>query len=47
MIAIFVYIRFAVFSEVRRAAAAREWPAAAAALGRIRLLRCSSTSFSR
>ena len=38
MIAIFGYIRFAVFAEVRRAAAAREWPAAAAALGRIRLL---------
>jgi hypothetical protein len=28
MIAIFGYIRFAVFNEVRRAAAAREWPAA-------------------
>ena len=38
MIAIFGYIRFAVFNEVRRAAAAREWPAAGAALGRIRLL---------
>ena len=38
MIAIFGYIRFAVFGEVRRAAEAREWPAAAAALGRIRLL---------
>ena len=38
MIAIFGYIRFAVFNEVRRAAAAREWPAAGAALGRIRVL---------
>jgi uncharacterized membrane protein len=38
MIAIFGYIRFALFIEVRRAAAAKEWPAAAAALGRIRLL---------
>jgi uncharacterized membrane protein len=38
MIAIFGYIRFALFNELRRAAAAREWPAAAAALGRIRLL---------
>ena len=38
MIAVFVYLRFAVFNEVRRAAAAREWPAAGAALGRIRLL---------
>jgi uncharacterized membrane protein len=38
MIAIFGYIRFAVFGEVRRASAAREWPKAAAALGRIRML---------
>ena len=38
MIAVFGYIRFALFTEVRRAAAAREWPAAGAALGRIRLL---------
>lgn len=38
MIAIFVYIRFAVFKQLERAAEAREWPAAGAALGRIRLL---------
>lgn len=38
MIAIFGYIRFAVFRQLERAAAAREWPAAGAVLGRIRLL---------
>jgi uncharacterized membrane protein len=38
MIAVFGYIRFALFAEVGRAAAAREWPAAGAALNRIRLL---------
>ena len=38
MIAVFGYIRFALFAEVRRAATAREWPAAGAALNRIRLL---------
>lgn len=38
MIAIFVYIRYALFKEVERSADAREWPAAAAALARIRRL---------
>jgi uncharacterized membrane protein len=38
MIAIYGYIRFAVFRQLGRAAAAREWPAAGAALGRIRVL---------
>jgi hypothetical protein len=37
MIAIFGYPRFALFNEVRRAAAAGERPAAALALGRIRV----------
>lgn len=38
MMAIFVYIRFAVFKQLEEAADANEWPAAAAALGRIRSL---------
>jgi uncharacterized membrane protein len=38
MIAIFVYIRFALYRELVRTAAAKEWPGAAAALGRIRTL---------
>ena len=38
MIAIFGYIRFALFKQLERAAAAREWPAAGAALNRIRRL---------
>jgi uncharacterized membrane protein len=38
MIAVFGYLRFAVFRQLESAAAARDWPAAAAALGRIRAL---------
>lgn len=38
MIAIYGYIRLAVFRRLERAAAAREWPAAGASLGRIRVL---------
>jgi len=38
MIAVFVYLRFAVFRQLEGAAAARDWPAAAAVLGRIRAL---------
>ena len=38
MMATFVYIRFAVFKQLERAADAKEWPAAAAALDRIRAL---------
>jgi uncharacterized membrane protein len=38
MIAIYVYIRWAVFKALARAADARDWPAAAGALGRIRAL---------
>ena len=38
MIAIYGYIRFAAFKALDRAVAAREWPAAAAALTRIRRL---------
>jgi uncharacterized membrane protein len=38
MIAIYGYIRFAVFKALDRAVTAREWPAAAAALTRIRRL---------
>ncbi|MEP7057741.1 MAG: CopD family protein [Caldimonas sp.] len=38
MIAIFVYIRFAVFKQLERAAAACDWPVAGAALNRIRRL---------
>ena len=36
MIAIFVYIRFALFTQLNRAAASNDWPSAGAALGRIR-----------
>lgn len=35
MIAVFGYIRFAVFKRFERVAAAKDWPAAGAALGRI------------
>ena len=38
MIAIFGYIRFAIFPLLRDAAEARDWPAAGAAIGRIRTL---------
>ncbi len=38
MIAIYAYIGLAVFRQLERAAAAREWPAAGAALSRIRVL---------
>ena|SRR5947209_2332036 len=38
MMAIFVYIRYALYGQVERAADARDWPAAGAALGRIRTL---------
>ncbi|MEO7338667.1 MAG: CopD family protein [Caldimonas sp.] len=38
MMAIFVYIRFALFRQLDISATAREWKAAAAALARIRLL---------
>ena len=38
MAAVFGYIRFAVFRQVERAAAAKDWPAAGAALNTIRKL---------
>ena len=38
MAAVFGYIRFAVFKQVERAAAAQDWPAAGAALNAIRKL---------
>lgn len=38
MIAIFGYIRWALFGQIEEAAAARDWPAAGAAIGRIRTL---------
>lgn len=38
MVAVFGYIRFGVFPQLRSASAARDWPAAAAALNRIRAL---------
>ncbi len=38
MIAVFGYVRFAVFRQLQDATAARDWPTAAAALERIRAL---------
>ena len=38
MIAIFGYIRFAVYKQLEQAQVAQDWPAAGAALGRIRTL---------
>lgn len=38
MVAVFGYIRFGVFRQLRSSAAARDWAAAAAALNRIRAL---------
>ena len=38
MMAVFVYIRFALFTQLERAADGRDWPAAAALLARVRAL---------